>query len=341
MIAWPDSWYAVIFFLFLRHHERLALGPDHDAIDRFVAIDHLDDALVAARREQRRFVEQVLQIRAGESGRAFGERLQRDFLAERLVARVHFENLLAAFEIGAVDDDLPVEAAGTQQRGIEHVGPVRRGDQNDAGVLIEPVHLDEQLVERLFALVVPAAEAGAALAADRVDLVDEDDARRRLLRLIEQIADARGADADEHLDEVGAGDRKERHARLAGDRAREQRLTGSGRPQQQHAFGDARAERLETSCGYFRNSTISPSSSFASSTPATSANVTFGRFSESIFARERPNDNAWLPPLCACLKMMNRNIARTMNGRNPRIDVTHVPLFGLSQVTPPLTCCIT
>src|SRR5204863_5711492 len=62
---------------------------------------------------------------------------------------------------------------------------------------------------------------------------------------LEQVADARRADADEHLDEVGARDGEERHAGLAGDRAREQRLTGARRPVEQHALGDARAERLE------------------------------------------------------------------------------------------------
>src|SRR5947209_3318117 len=90
-----------------------------------------------------------------------------------------------------------------------------------------------------------AAETRAAMAADRVDLVHEHDARRRLLRLLEQVAHTRRADADEHLDEVGAGDGEERHARLACDRAREQRLTGAGRPVQQHTLGDARAESLE------------------------------------------------------------------------------------------------
>ena len=44
---------------------------------------------------------------------------------------------------------------------------------------IEPVHLHQQLVQRLLALVVPAAETGAAVATHRVDLVDEDDARAR------------------------------------------------------------------------------------------------------------------------------------------------------------------
>ena len=201
--------------------------------------------LLLARREQRGLVEQILEVRAREAGRALGERFERDLFRERLVLGVHCEDRLAPADVGAVDDDLPVEAARAQQRRIEHVGPVRRGDQDDARVLIEAVHLDEQLVERLLALVVAAAEAGAALAADRVDLVDEDDARRRLLGLIEEIAHARGADADEHLDEIRTGDREERHAGLAGDRARQQRLAGAGRPEQQHALGDARAERLK------------------------------------------------------------------------------------------------
>ena len=54
-----------------------------------------------------------------------------------------------------------------------------------------------------------------------------------------------GADADEHLDEVRAADREERHVRLAGHRAGEQRLAGSRRAHQQHALRDAAAELLE------------------------------------------------------------------------------------------------
>src|SRR6185436_5569704 len=110
---------------------------------------------------------------------------------------------------------------------------------------LEAVHLDEQLVQRLLALVVAAAEPRATMAADGVDLVHEDDARRRLLRLLEQVAHTRRADADEHLDEVGPRDTEERYARLARDGPGEQRLTGAGRPVEENALGDARAERLE------------------------------------------------------------------------------------------------
>ena len=42
-----------------------------------------------------------------------------------------------------------------------------------------------------------------ALAADGIDLVDEDDARSVLPGLLEQVAHSPGADPDEHLYEVG------------------------------------------------------------------------------------------------------------------------------------------
>ena len=54
-----------------------------------------------------------------------------------------------------------------------------------------------------------------------------------------------GADAGVHLDEVGAAGEQERHARFAGDRAREQRLAGARRADEQHALGNAAADRGE------------------------------------------------------------------------------------------------
>ncbi len=88
----------------------------------------------------------------------------------------------------------------------------------------------------------PRPRAAAALAADRVELVDEDDRGRGLLGLLEEVAHAAGADADDHLDELRRRDREERHVGLAGDGARQQRLAGAGRAGEQDALGDHRAE---------------------------------------------------------------------------------------------------
>ena len=170
---------------------------------------------------------------------------QIDVVGQRNFLGVDLEDLLAALDIGTSDDHAAIETAGPQQRGIEHVGTVGRGHQDDAFVRFKAVHFDQQLIQGLFALVVSAAQAGAAMAADGVDFVDEDDAGRVLLALLEQIADAAGADADEHFHEVRTGDGEERNVGFAGDGARQQGLAGAGRADQQHALGDASAEFLE------------------------------------------------------------------------------------------------
>ena len=50
-----------------------------------------------------------------------------------------------------------------------------------------------------------------------------------------EVADAGSADADEHLHELRAAHREERHPRLACDRAGEERLARSRRPLEEHA----------------------------------------------------------------------------------------------------------
>ena len=150
----------------------------------------------------------------------------------------------AAGAVGGLHGDAAVEAPRPQQRRVEHVGPVGGGEHDDRLGALEAVQLGEDLVERLLALVVGAGDRHRALAraADRVELVDEDDRRRRLLGLGEQVAHPRGADADDRLDELRSGDREERRVRLARDRAREQRLAGAGRAREQHAVGHAPAQ---------------------------------------------------------------------------------------------------
>ncbi len=229
----------------LVHHAGALLRAGDDAVDGLVQVGLADEALVHAGRQQGRLVEHVGQVGAGEARRPLGDRLKVGVRRHGLVGRVNAQDLQASLHVGGLDGNLAVEAARTQQRRVEHVGTVGRRDQDDAAAHVEAVHLDQQLVERLLALVVAAAHAGAAVASDGVDLVDEDDGRGGLLGLLEQVADAAGADADEHLDEVGAGDREERDARLAGHGARQQRLAGAGRAVQQHALGDLRADRLE------------------------------------------------------------------------------------------------
>jgi hypothetical protein len=80
-------------------------------------------------------------------------------------------------------------------------------------------------------------------ATERVELVDEDDAWRLRLGLRKQVSHPGRTDANEHLDELRAAETEERNFRLTGHRAREQRLAGSRRTDQQHALWYATPER--------------------------------------------------------------------------------------------------
>ena len=90
---------------------------------------------------------------------------------------MHAQDLFTPSYIRAGHDNLTVEATGAQQGGIEHVGPIGGGDEDHTIVGFEPIHLHQQLVERLFPLVMPAPKPGAAMAPDGIDFVDENDAR--------------------------------------------------------------------------------------------------------------------------------------------------------------------
>merc|ERR550514_501278 len=106
------------------------------------------------------------------------------------------------------------------------------------------------------------------MAANGVDLVDENDARRVLLRVSEQASDARRADADEHLDEPRPGAGDERDTALAN-----KVLPVPGGPSSITPLGDC-APTLSYFSGFDRKSTTSSSSSLEASQPATSSNVT-------------------------------------------------------------------
>src|SRR5690606_4074085 len=189
--------------LFFGHDDGAALGAHDDLVFGLFEVAHVDRAAIAARGKQGGLVDQVGQVGARKTGRAACQHHGVDVGCQRHLAHVHLEDLLAAADVGQRNHHLAVEAARTQQRRIEHVGTVGGGDNQHALPGFKAVHLDQQLVQGLLALVVAAAQACTALAADRIDFVDEDDARGLLLGVFEHVTHARGTDADEHLDEVG------------------------------------------------------------------------------------------------------------------------------------------
>ena len=83
------------------------------------------------------------------------------------------------------------------------------------------------------------------LGAIEVDLVDEDDRRRRLGRLLEHLAQPLLGLAIGRAHDLRPGDVEELGVALIGDGARQPGLAGAGRTVEQHALGRVDAEALE------------------------------------------------------------------------------------------------
>src|SRR5262249_10453930 len=154
----------------LRSHQHLVFSP--------LEIMHRNNLLVVASGVERGLIDKVGQIGAGESGSAASDDRNINVFAERNLARVDGQDAFASLHVGTVDDHAAVKTPGTKQRRVQHIGPVGRGDQDHAVVRFKTVHFDQQLVECLFALVVPAAKSRAAMASDCVNFVNENDAGR-------------------------------------------------------------------------------------------------------------------------------------------------------------------
>ena len=151
---------------------------------------------------------------------------------------MYLQNVDTSLEVGQFYRNAPVETSRTEQRRVKGFRTVG-GCQNDNALrTVKAVHLGQQLVQRLFPLVVAAAVLSAVtLFTDGVDLVDKDDTRGFFISLLEQVTHLCSAHAHEHLHKFRTGNGEERHVCLAGNCLCQQRFTCSGRSYQQCALG--------------------------------------------------------------------------------------------------------
>ncbi len=219
------------------HPARLHAG--HHALQRRLEVDRLDDVAVCTPREDGGLVADVGQIRARQSAGLARHHVEVDIRGQRLAARVHAQDVLAALEVRRGDEDLAVEASRAQQCRVELVEQVGGRDHHQVLAPAKAVQLHEQLVERLVLL---ARDVGATCCANRVELVDEHDRRGGFACLAEQAPDAGGAQAGEHLHERRGRLRIELGVGLVRHGLGEQRLAGAGRTVEQDALGHLGAQ---------------------------------------------------------------------------------------------------
>ena len=200
----------------------------------------------AARREQRGLVHDQRDVGAGGARRGRRDLLEIHGGGERNRPRVDLQDLDAPGLVGWLHRDAAVESARAQQR-LDRGS--RAGSSPPSTITFVPgsnpsisVRIWLSVCSRsswppLMPPAPPERDRPIASSSSMKTM-----AGRRLLRLLEQVAHARGADADDRLDELRGGHREERRVGLARDCAREQRLARAGRAVEQHAARNPGAE---------------------------------------------------------------------------------------------------
>jgi hypothetical protein len=187
----------------LRREHDPPLGAEHHLLEGLGEVVLLHPVVVVPGGDDRRLVDEVREVGAHHAGRRCGDPAGIDVIGDRNAAEVHPQDRLAPVAVGWAHHDPPVEAPRAQEGGVEDLGPVRGGQHDDALGAGEAIHLGEDLVEGLLALVVAAdRRRPSPRPPDGVQLVDEDDRRGGGLGLLEQVAHAARPDPDDELDEL-------------------------------------------------------------------------------------------------------------------------------------------
>src|SRR5699024_6207108 len=112
-----------------------------DLLEGVLEVGHSDFAAIVADGEHPGFGREALDLRAAESFGEFGEFRELHTVVEVHSPSMNGEDLLAALDVEFWHLDQPVEAARTENRAIEHVEAIRRGDDRDIAAFFEAVHL--------------------------------------------------------------------------------------------------------------------------------------------------------------------------------------------------------
>ncbi len=213
-----------------------------NSVARLFNVHHFDCIAVLTRGDLGAHIQQIFQVGTAEAGYALGNTAHIHRFAEGFLLGVDIEDCQPVFQGGEIDGNFPVKTSGALQCGVQDIRTVGGGDHDGAGVLFKAVQLREELVEGLFPLVVSAAEAGAAVAADGIQFVDKDNTGSGVTGVFEHIADARSTDTDKHLHEVGTAGAVEGDAGFTGNSSGYQSLSGTGSADKKNAPARAGAE---------------------------------------------------------------------------------------------------
>ncbi len=237
-----DFVYRCKSLLMLSHTQRFLLISHDDFLDRF--LDHPDSYtfLTFLTCEYSSFIEKIAELSSRESDRDGSDLIPVHISIEWLALRMYFEDLLAIFEGWETDGHTSIESSWSQKCLIEDIGAIGRCHDDDIGIIIESVHLGQDLIQGLLTLIMSPSDTRRSLLPDSIDLIDEYDRRGFLTSFFEKISYTGSTDSDEHLDELRSRNREKWNFRFSGDCTSKESLPGTRRSLKEYATWDLRTK---------------------------------------------------------------------------------------------------
>ena len=134
-----------------------------------------------------RLVDDVCKLRSGGSG-SHARNLKVVHIVGNLdLLCMNAQNRLSALEIREFYRNTAVKSTRSCQCRIKRFRSVRRCQNDNSVISLKSIHLGEQLVQRLLSLVVSTEISAITLLSNCIDLVDEDDTRSLLFRLLKEV----------------------------------------------------------------------------------------------------------------------------------------------------------
>ena len=190
-------------FLCLCHHLGLLLQSSDDTVYGIEEILLLHCLRIMARSNQGCFITYIGDIGTRESWCLTGEEVDIHAVVCLHRLQMHLEHFLTLIKVRQIHMNLAIKTSCTQQGRVEHICTVCGCEDNHTRVRAKAVHLCQQGIQRVLALVIASHRRILRTStAHSIDLVDEDDTRTLGLRLLEEVANTRGTHAHEHLDEI-------------------------------------------------------------------------------------------------------------------------------------------
>lgn len=156
-------------------------------------------------------------VSAREAVGVLHKQLQVDVGRDGRLAQHRLEHSVPRRRVGQRNVDELIKAARAHERGVDDVRPVGRADDEHGLLRVDAVHFGEHLIEYTVTSAAAVARAATALGCDGVEFVKEEDAGRRLARLIKEVAHVGLALTEPHRQQLGALYRDEVGLRTRGD----------------------------------------------------------------------------------------------------------------------------